>query len=243
VSGSSPGPAAPSRWAWSAVIALLSLAAFAGLDAAGKSARRPFNPVAQFGAARWGAVRDAADAVQVWRSSGVRGQRLLVLTGRWGKLQKEAARLASSGRDLDQAGLLDASSALFAAMHYGLARDIQVVMPLPAFNRRRAALRATSEHLDGKGDGWFLHLIHGFARRFSTPDQIAPPGEPVLLLVEPSYFSSGSPGRPDLWLQERGIPYTSALVALSDPESSAGEQEQAALFAGAVGAVRVELSP
>ena len=94
---------------------------------------------------------------------------------------------------------LDDCSAVFLAAKLGIVRRMDVVMPGLAFGRRLAEV--VGQKGLRRGDGAFELDLNGIARRFSTPRTFVPPAEPVLVLIEPSWFVGGhrptpSPGSP-----------------------------------------------
>jgi len=203
--------------------------------------RTTFTPPPDFGGARWAAVRDAAEAVRVWADADLHGRKVLLLTGRWaqiGSINVDVADAAGAGAKAPLE-LLDADTAVLAAARSGVARELLVVMPPEAFRRRLEEVRGAKELR--VGEGAFTLPYHGYARRFSTPAALAPDGEPVLALVEPSFFDAGAPDALATWLASRGVRVELGLVALSDPTASAAQRERAAAFAEATRAVSVEV--
>lgn len=230
-----PSPPLRPRLLWAAAIAVATLAGAAGAEALGLGARSPAAAPA-LGGARWVAVADAGDAVRVWLRTHQYGRVVVLLTGRWARLSPTAYEPPPPG----ETEYLDAENAVFAATRDGVVRALQVGMPAPAFERRRAAATAGGKELPG-GPGWMEHDFHGLARRFSVPAALAPSEEPVLVLVEPSFFDGDGGPAPDALLRARGIPVDLGLVALADPEASPAARARAAAFAASVGAQVVEV--
>jgi hypothetical protein len=229
------------RLLWTSAIVLFTVAAAWCAEAKGHAARTTFSPPPEFGTVRWATVGDAGDAVRVWGEAGLHGRKVILLTGRWAQVKsmnREAVEAAAaSGSSLD---LLDADTAVLAAARSAIARELSVVMPPEAFQRRIDEVGGAKEL--SRGDGWFTLPFHGFARRFSVPGSVETPGEPVLALVEPSFFADGAPASPERWLRERGVEVELGLVALADPAATPEQRERAALFAQAAGAVSVEVA-
>jgi hypothetical protein len=229
------------RLAWMCAIAVLTAATAGYAEVRGREARTSFSPPAEFRGARWATVGDAGEAVRVWGEAGLRGRKVLLLTGRW-------ARVKDLGRDVIEAAaagqapfdLIDADTAVLVAARSGIARDLQVVLPPAAYAQRLDEVRGAKEIR--QGEGWLSLPFHGFERRFAVPAALAPPGEAVLALVEPSFFSDGAPQAPDQWLRERGVEVELGLVALSDPAATDAQRARAAAFAQGARAVAVEVA-
>jgi hypothetical protein len=224
------------------VIALFATAGAAAVELRGRAARTTFAPPPGFGSARWGVVADAGDAVRVLGEAGLHGRKLLLLTGRWAQIRSmnldaaEASSLPRSPMDL-----IDANTAVLAAARSAVARELIVVMPPAAYQRRLAEVGAAKELVSGPG--WFTLPFHGYSRRFSVPHAVLPPREPVLVLLEPSFLDEGAPAAVDTWLRQRGIQVELGLVALSDPAATAAQRERVAALAEALGAVSLEVAP
>lgn len=241
MSSSPPPIAIRPRLAWSGAVALLALAAAAAAEARGRAARTAFQPPAGFGAGRWAEVADAAEAVRVWGAAGLKGRKLVVLTGRWAALQPtffNAPPPASEAGDF-----LTPESAAFAAMREGIAREMTVAMPERAYRERLGEIRRARGKGVEVGDGWFRHRFHGFERRFCVPGALWPEPEPVLALVEPSFFDEENSTRVEALLRERGISLDLGLVAASDPAASPSQKARAQEFASAVAAVALGVAP
>jgi hypothetical protein len=228
------------RLLWTLALACLSLAVLAGLDATGRHARRAFSPPPEFGRARWGRVSDAAEAVRVWMSADLNGQRLLLLTGRWAALQTDDARPPGAGAAAD---FVTPSNAVYATMRAGIARRMDIVLPEAVFRQRLASIRAARGKDVAEGPGWFQHSFHGYPRRFSSPAAVEPSEEPVLVLVEPSFFAADTPDRPDSWLHQLGFRVSLGLIAQEDPAAADPHRAAAEAFAQGVQAIRLEVGP
>lgn len=240
--GAPSTPSQRSRLFWTAAIGLLATAAAGAAELRGRSARTHFAPPPGFGPGRWGAVAHAGDAVQVLGAAGIHGRKLLLLTGRWARIRSMnldvAESAASPGAPLD---LLDADTAVLAAARSGIARELLVAMPPSAFRRRLDEVGGAKEL--AAGAGWFSLPFHGYPRRFSLPEALAPEREPVVALVEPSFLDEGAPADLQDWLRRHDIDVELGLVALSDPAASATQRERAAALAAALGASSVEVAP
>lgn len=229
------------RIAWAAALLVAAGAVALALEAAGHASRTTFVAPPEFGATRWAAVGDAGDAVRVWAEAEQRGRRLLLLTGRWALVQSmrldalEASTARGAAPDL-----VDANTAIMATARTGIARDLQVVMPPDAWQRRLDEVAAAKELV--RGERAFSVPYHGFRRRFALPGALEPPGEPALVLVEPSFFAPGAPDDPAAWLRARGVEVDLGLVALADPTATPDQLERAAAFARHAGAVAVEVA-
>jgi hypothetical protein len=217
-------------WIWSAAIAGIALAAGLAAEIHGRSSRHPalLPPEAQGG--RWATVGDAAASYRVWETTGARGRRLVVLTGRWSKPRNlrddpPSEEEMRTGKDLLVHGMVDVNGALYAATLAGIARRLDVVMPPAAYQQRRA-------EVSGQGDlelqdGAFRLPYESVERRFSKPDAFRAPAETVLVLVEPSWFQEGAPESVPYWLASRGVFFDLALIALSDPVATEAERVRA----------------
>lgn len=227
------------RLLWSGGLLLAALAVCAGAESRGRASRSLFQPREEVGLARIGMVGSAADAYRIWRAAGLRGRRLVVLTGQWSKprnLQKEPPTpeemaAAQASGDLE---FLDARSALFSAGRVGMVRTFDVVMPPAPFSQRLGEVRGQKEL--AREDGAFRLHFNGMERRFSAPRAFSAPRETVLVLVEPTWFSGGAPADPLAWLSEAGVRWDLALVALDDPSARAEERQAALAYAQATGA-------
>ena len=234
---SAPDPRADDRRRWVAAgaLALLSAALLLAVLAAAKGGRRLAPPPP-----RWRAVADAGEAWRAWRSAGVHGRVLLVFTGRWATVSQEHPLPSTWAADL--AGCrpgplparLDADTALIAAASDGTARALDVVMPPAAYARRLAAVRG--DKALRVEDGSFLDPFHGFPRRILLPGAPLASGEPVLVLVEPSFLGAGVAGTVDGWLRDRGLRSDLALVALDDPAATSAQRAAARALAERLGA-------
>lgn len=242
---SPPETGARSQLAWSALLVVLAIAAALAADLRGHRSRQPFTPPEEFHGRRWAVVDDAAAAVEVWSASGLRGRRLVVVSGRWGKPVTPDRAAAPRGplpedpaaRSTELAARV--SGALFDATMSGVARELVVVMPTAAFDARIDAIRAARGTT--LGEGWARQPYDGIPRSFHRPATLPRSDEEVLLLVEPSFFADGAP--PDLpaWLAERGVRFDLALIAARDPEATPAQQEAAGALASRTGAIQLEV--
>lgn len=237
-----PPPAARRHLLLAAAVAAASLAAGAAVELHGLGSRHPFVPPAGL-EGRVASVTNAAGALQVWGAAGVRGRRLVVLSGQWSKPpgrwthgSTEAGPRAQANEEPDP---FDPRSALFNATRFGIARTLDVVMPPAALTRRLGEVSGSKGLV--REEGGFRLAYEGVERRFSTPRGFHPPREPVLALVEPSWFGEGSPGDPLGWLASHGVTWDLALLALEDPEASGEERMAARAFARAEGAPILEM--
>jgi hypothetical protein len=222
---------------------LLGVASGVAVNARGILSRIPFYPSEEFRGARWALVGDAATAVELWSAAGLRGRRVLVASGRWGKPPPAAATPAgpSPGASAPEDRIGRVGGALYDATMRGLARELTVVMPRTAFEARIEALRSSPETT--LGDGWARQPFHGIPRSFHRPSTLPALDEVVLVLVEPSFFEAGAP--PDLpaWLESQGVRFDLALIAAWDPEATPAQLELAQALAARVGAIPVEVDP
>jgi hypothetical protein len=176
----------------------------------------------------WAVVADAADAVRVFEAAGAHGRRLLVLTGRWATLDQATTEGSPAAGEAER---LTPDNAVFSAMKMGVARELSVAMPAPVLAQRLADIRAARGKGITLGEGFFTHPFHGFERRFSLPEALAAGDEPVLVLVEPSFFKAGVSERVDQLLAARGVRVELGLLAAADPAASREEVERAAALA------------
>jgi hypothetical protein len=238
VEDTAPSTAAPARLLWVGAIAVFAAATFASVELHARASRVPFRPPAGLRERPLAAVGDAADALRIWRAAGIRGRRLVVLTGQWSKPRDlktqpptpEELAAAGAGGELE---LLDARSALFTAVTLGIVRGLYVVMPPAAFSQRLGEVSGR-KGLE-RGDGAFRLAYDGLERRFSTPRAFVAPDEPVLVLVEPTWFTEGAPPDPLAWLAAAGVRCDLALLALDDPAASDEERQATSSFAQASG--------
>lgn len=230
------------RWAWSGVLAASAVLAALASDCHGLASRRPFEPPPDLRGVSWATVGDAADAYRVWEAAGVRGRRLVVLTGRWSKPRNlkerppapEELAAGSGGGDI-----VDQDSALFAAAQSGIARRLDVVMPPSALDRRLAEV-AGQKALERSGRAFRLPY-EALERRFSAPEAFAAPSETVLVLVEPSWFQEGAPPDPAAWLAGLGARHDLALLALDDPAAGDEQRVRARRLGTVLGAQLLEV--
>jgi hypothetical protein len=234
-----PAAASPSpvrqEVAWAVALALVAALAVAGVARSAGAARRVLE--APGGEARWIAVPDAGDALRAWVDLGLHGRRVLVLTGRWTSLpfsSPKAAGVNDPATPLLDRSFLDADNVFLVAARLGTARALTVVLTPPAFEARREAARSGKDvelH-----DEWLAQRFHGYERRFTLPAALPPSAEPVLLLVEPSFFAPGTPPDPVAWLRGRGVAFDLGTVALADPAATPEQRERALALARAHGA-------
>lgn len=225
------------RWSLVALIGIAALATVASAQRLGLESRRLAGPVASPPLA-WRTVPDAGAAFEAWRAAGVRGRRLVVFSGRWSSVPPGEVvepdfpatyrRLAPHA--LDIGATVRPDTALLLAAYSGVARALTTVMPPAAVAARAEATRATPGQVSRPG--LISSPASGFQRWIVSCD-LPPPGpwpsgEPVLVLVEPSYL--GATGCPEVeaWLAARGLASDLAVVALQDP---AADQAQRALAA------------
>ncbi len=232
-------PLVVARWISTAAVAFALAATVASSQLRGSAARRNGAPAA--GAPHSVSVSDAADAFRMWRSAGVRGQRLLLLTGRWTSVPLQSVpssvlRHLAGTSELPARGspFLTVDTATLAIALSGIARRMDVVMPPAQFQQRLGAVRGHKD-LEAGDDSFALHF-NGFERRFFAfpdgPQWI----EPVIVLVEPSFFAAGDADVAG-WLAARHLPASQIAVALADPVATDPQREKAkALAAGAAAA-------
>jgi hypothetical protein len=220
------------RLLWAAGIAVATVAAFVLAGWHGRESRALFRAPPGLGQRPAAAVGSAADAFVVWRGSGLRGRRLLLLTGQFGGSSRLQGATATGGA-------VTPASAVYWASRLGLVRAIDVVLPPADFERQRAGDAAHKEFQPEAGA--YRHDLHGFWLRFSSPDAVLPPTEPALVLVEPSWFRPGAPADPLAWLSSLGIRTDLALVALDDPNATDSDRRAAASYARGAGIPQLEI--
>jgi hypothetical protein len=230
------------RWIWASAIAALAAAALAAADAHGHGSRVPFDPPPELEGQRLGMVGNAADAFRVWQGALLRGRRLVVLSGQWARpVEREGGKGADGGPAADQGAPVDPRSALFAAARSGLVRALDVVLVPAAFASRLQEVSGRKELV--REDGAFQLPASTIPRRFALPRAFAAPPEPVLVLVEPSWFAEGAPPDPLAWLRDGGATWDLALLALEDPVATAAQRQAALAYGQAVGARYWEAPP
>jgi hypothetical protein len=223
-------PAARSSSSWWGVVAavtVVTLALLAGLEVAGRGARRmgPSAPVAR-GGAEVALVRDGAEALGAWRSRGFQG-RVVVHVGRFlhfvepvepGRLGRSELQRIGAGRIVveEVARQVDDVGYLWAAAQAGVARRIAYVEPPGSFRARAAALEQA-------GDGALDLQLRGFPReaRLALPSV----SEPVLLDVAASWFDEGTGEELSRMLEASGL--RADLVTLNLLEGSADVSDAA----------------
>jgi len=226
-----PSSAGAARRTWSlvALIGCAAIAVAAGAQQVGHGARRLAGPAVPPPLA-WRAVPDAGAAFQAWRAAGVRGRRLVVFSGRWSSIPPAEvidndfpatyAHLAPQAADVG--AKIRPDSGLLLAAYSGIARELTTVMPPSAVAARAEATRASPGQV--ARPGLISSPASGFQRWIVScdrPPSGAPPsGEPVLVLVEPSYLGAGGCVEVEAWLSARGLVSDLALVALQDPAAS-----------------------
>lgn len=224
-----------------AAIAALSAAALASMELRGRAARVRFDVPVDLGAHRAAMVHSATDALRVWADTGVRGRRLVILSGQWAKPSiarthpSASATLASTWTSSAQ----DPSDAIFASTRLGIVRSLDVVMPPASFSRRLEEVSSTKVFV--REEEAFRTTYSGLERRFSTPQGFVAPDEPVLVLIEPSWYAEGAPLDPLRWLASRGVTWDLALLALADLSATDAERLAASSYGRALGARFVEV--
>lgn len=232
-----PSPARSRTLAWAAGVAACALATLLAAERHARGSRLLLEVPPELAGTAAFAVRDAGHALELWRVAGVRGRRLVLLTGQWSRPGARPAEPGATGpsepsRPRDPPvgeEVVDARGALFAAARIGIVRGMDVVMPGLAFGRRLADVAGQKELR--RGEGSFELDLNGVQRRFSTPRAFIPPEEPVLVLVEPTWFADGAPPDPLAWLAAWGVRTDLALVALADPMSGEDERRAAEEYA------------
>jgi len=229
-------PAIRGRLLWAAGITVATIAVI-GLSAwHGRESRATFHPPPELARRPVAGVGSAADAFAVWRGSGVKGRRLVLLTGQFG----------GSGRAPEAPGPgggVTAAGAIYWSARLGLVRAIDVVMPPTDFERQRAG--DAGHKVFRPEDGAYRHDLHGFWLRFSQPRALLPPNEPALVLVEPTWFRPGAPPDPIAWLSSLGVRTDLLLVALDDPSATESDRRAASEFVRGAGipVLRIERTP
>jgi hypothetical protein len=224
------------RILWAAGIAIATIAVI-GLSAwHGRESRATFHPPPGLASRPVAGVGSAADAFAVWRGSGLKGRRLVLLTGQFG----------GSGRAPEAPGPgggVSAATAVYWSARLGLVRAIDVVMPPADFDRQRAG--DASHKVFRPVDGAYRHDLHGFWLRFSLPRAFLPPDEPALVLVEPTWFRPGAPPDPLAWLSSLGVRTDLVLVALDDPSATEADRRAASEFVRSAGipVLQIERKP
>lgn len=228
------------RWAWAIGPALVAATVLAALEAHGHDSRGAFAPPLELRGRRVLAVGTAADAFALWDAMAVRGRRVVVLTATWAKPRKpsEHPPLTTDDTSGGATPALEAGTALYAAARLGIARRLDVVMPPAALERRRAELGARKE-ITGEGLA-FSARYEALERRFSPPEAFIAPAEPVLVLVEASFFAEGAPPDPLRWLASTGVDSDLVLLALDDPGATDARRAAARAYASALAIPIVE---
>jgi hypothetical protein len=210
------------RLLWAGGIAIATVAAVVLAGWHGRESRAAFHAPPELSLRPAAGVGSAADAFVVWQGSGLRGRRLVLLTGSFG----------GSGRTEDVPGArggVTAAGAVYWAARLGMVRTIDVVMPPSDFERQRAS--DAGHKAFQPESGAYRHDLHGFWLRFSLPGALLPPSEPALVLVEPTWFRPGAPPDPLAWLSSVGVRSDLALVALDGPAATESDRRAAAEYA------------
>ena len=224
------------RFLWAAGIAITTAAAFMLANWHGRESRAAFHAPPELARRPVAGVSSAAEAFVVWQGSGLRGRRLVLLTGRFGGSERaEASPGAGAG--------VTAASAVYWAARLGLVRAIDVVMPPAEFERQRTGDAAHKVFQPEAGA--YRHDLHGFWLRISLPGSLLPPTEPALVLVEPTWFRPGAPPDPIAWLSSVGVRTDLALVAFDDPSATESDRRAAAEYArdARVPVLQIERTP
>lgn len=226
---------AAAHWAWTAAVVLLAaLVAFAAERSGAPARGRPALPPA-LEATRWGIVDDAAGAARAWSALALRGRTLVLFTGRWPALRGEDLHRARQTGGAP-GGHVTPDTAVLAATLDGVVRRLVVVMPPRAWQARLEAVAGAKQLVrDGR---CFSLPFDALERRFCAAGAASPPGEPALVLIEPSFFAEPGTTAVDGWATGGGVAL--GLVATRDPVAGAPEREAAARLAAAVGAVPLE---
>jgi hypothetical protein len=210
-----------SRFLWTAGIAIATVATFVLAGWHGRESRALFHPPPGLAQRPAAGVGSAAGAFTVWRGSGLRGRRLVLLTGQF---------LGPGGtQDTSEAGGgVTAAAAVYWAARLGLVRAIDVVMPPSDFERQRAGDAGRKAFQPETGA--YRNDLHGFWLRFSLPGALLPPAEPALVLIEPTWFRPGAPPDPLAWLSSVGVRTDLVLVALDGPAATDSDRRAAAEY-------------
>ncbi len=220
------------RLLWAGGITVAAVAVFVLAEWHGRVSRAQFHPPPALAQRPAGSVGSAADAFVIWRGSGVRGRRLVLLTGQWGNPGRAPGAAGATGG-------VSAASAPYWAARLGLVRALDVVMPPAAFEGQRAADAAHS--VFRPEDGAYRHDLHGLRLRFSLPGALVPPAEPALVLIEPTWFRPGAPPDPLAWLASVGVRTDLALVALDDPAATESDRRAAEEYVRSARVPRLEV--
>jgi len=231
---------------WAVGLAVGALVAIASAELHGRASRHSFTLPPGLEGRRIGIVGTAAGAFRVWRRAGFLGHRLVLLTGQWSKprssdSQASTPEEAAAGRTSADAEILEARNALLASARTGVVRELDVVMPPAALTHRLGDVRGLKEFR--REGGAFRISYEGLDRRFSTPRDFVVPDETVLVLVEPSWFTEGTPPDPLAWLSAQGVRWDLALLALLDPAATGEERLAALAYGRTVGAPLLEPLP
>jgi hypothetical protein len=232
-------PSVGARLVWAGALVALLAGTAAAMEWRGRASRTPFTPPAGLAGSRWVAVPDAGDAIRLLAEGGVHGRVLVLFSGRWPDVRASAFETDVPGAPARPEDQIDADTATVAAARLAIGRELRAVLLPDAYAARVAQVRG-AKGFSG-GDGSFDLPFHGYPRRFSTPDAFAAPGEPVIAVVEPSFFGEGAPADLEAFAAERGLRLELGLVALADPAATPAQREAAAGFARRAGAVGVEV--
>jgi hypothetical protein len=209
------------RLLWTVGIAMATVAALGLAEWHGRSSRVAFHPPEPLARRPVASVATAAEAFTVWRGSGVSGRRLMLLTGQFGET-------GPAPDSTESKGAVNASNAVYWASRLGLVRAIDVVMPPADLERQRA--RDAPRKTFRPEVGGYRNDLHGFWLRFSLPGAVLVPEEPVLVLVEPSWFRLGASPDPLAWLSSVGVRTDLVLLARDGPGANDSDRRAAMEF-------------
>jgi hypothetical protein len=180
-------------------------------------------------------VRTSRDLHAALAERGVRG-RVLVSVGRFLHFREIPTDAAWAGNDrfplrvFDLVPVyeerLDRMSHLWLAVRGGLAREVRHVVPRATFQEKRAA--ALAEETDVVSVGADEVVLHHWGARRTISDRLPRPGEPVVLVVDASWFEPADAGalRRELERADLAIDLVVLCLAEDDPEVAARRRDE-----------------
>jgi hypothetical protein len=218
-------------------LALARLHAAGVASRAGGSPRRLGDPALQVITVRTSRELHAALVEQ-----GVRG-RVLVSVGRYLHFREMPTDAAWAGNDRLPLRVfdlvpayeerVDRMSHLWLAVRAGLAREVRHVVPPATFREKRAA--ALAEDTDVVSIGAHEIVLHHWGARRTISDRLPRSAEPVVLVIDASWFELGDAGALRRDLERSGLTADLVAISLAEDDPAVGARSRDELLALAAG--------